>query len=95
MSAPIAWLASAAADLDRILDHIERDSPQGARRVAMAIRKGANTLLHEQPLAGRMGRVEGTRELVISSTPYILVYRLRKERVEVLRIMHGNQKWPP
>ena len=44
---------------------------------------------------GRAGRLEGARKLVIPSTPYILVYRLRRGRVEVLRIVHGKQKWPP
>lgn len=45
------------------------------------------------PLVGRQGRVEGTRELVISATPYIAVYRI-KERIEVLHIRHGAQRWP-
>lgn len=45
------------------------------------------------PLIGRPGRVEGTRELVISDTPYIAIYRV-KDRVEVLRIRHGAQRWP-
>ncbi len=94
MSTPVLWLGSAVADLDRILRHIEQDSLQGAHAVALAIRRGANTLLQEHPRAGRAGRLKGTRELVIPSTPYILVYRLRRGRIEVLRIVHGKQKWP-
>ena len=44
---------------------------------------------------GRPGRVKGTRELVISSTPFVLVYRLKGgQRIEVLRLLHGSQLWP-
>jgi toxin ParE1/3/4 len=45
------------------------------------------------PRIGRSGGVEGTRELVISNTPYIVIYRIR-ERVEILRVRHGAQRWP-
>ena len=43
---------------------------------------------------GRMGKVEGTRELVIPSLPYIAVYRLVRDRIEIVRIYHGAQNWP-
>ena len=43
---------------------------------------------------GRAGRVKGTRELVISKTPYIAVYRIIAEAIVVLRILHGAQQWP-
>jgi len=52
--------------------------------------------LSEHPEAGRSGRRRGTRELVISGTPFILIYRVRARpaRVEILRVLHGKQKWP-
>jgi toxin ParE1/3/4 len=43
---------------------------------------------------GRIGRVKGTRELVISRTPFIAVYRIAGQRIEILRFLHGAQKWP-
>lgn len=97
MSVPVVWLDDALADLDRNLDYIERESPRGALSVALAIRKGADVLLSEYPKAGRLGRGRGTRELVISGTPFILIYRVRARpaQVEILRVMHGKQKWPP
>ena len=53
-------------------------------------------MLHEQPKMGRPGRIKGTRELVISSAPVIAVYRLKgTQRIEVLRMLHGSQRWPP
>ena len=74
MSVAVVWLDDARADLDRNLDHIEQESPRGALSVALAIRKGADLLLSEYPEAGRSGRRRGTRELVISGTPFILIY---------------------
>lgn len=52
--------------------------------------------LQDHPDPGRMGRVRGTRELVIQRTPFILVYRVRARtsRVGVLRVLHGAQQWP-
>jgi toxin ParE1/3/4 len=43
---------------------------------------------------GRPGRVKGTRELVIVGTPYIVAYRIKGDAVQVLRVLHGAQKWP-
>ncbi len=42
---------------------------------------------------GRPGRIEGTRELIISHTPYIVIYRV-KEQVEILRILHTSKRYP-
>ena len=43
---------------------------------------------------GRPGRIEGTRELVISRTPYIAAYRIAGDTVRILRLLHGAQQWP-
>ena len=43
---------------------------------------------------GRAGRVRGTRELAIDGTPYIVAYRIKGNVVEVLRVIHGAQRWP-
>ena len=36
----------------------------------------------------------GTRELVMSPLPYIVVYTVRGDAVYVVRILHGAQQWP-
>jgi addiction module RelE/StbE family toxin len=46
------------------------------------------------PEMGRPGRIEGTRELVISRTPYIAAYRIAGDTVRILRVLHGAQQWP-
>jgi toxin ParE1/3/4 len=44
---------------------------------------------------GRAGRVRGTRELVVPGLPYIVIYRVRKDTIQIARILHGAQLWPP
>ena len=51
-------------------------------------------ILQQHPQMGRPGRKQGTRELVISRTPFIVVYRVKAKRIELLRVLHGAQQWP-
>jgi plasmid stabilization system protein ParE len=47
--------------------------------------------LKNTPYLGRPGREEGTRELVFAPLPYIAVYRIKDQFIEVLGIYHGAQ----
>lgn len=95
MSLPVDWLDDAVDDLDRIIDYIELESPRGALAIALAVRGQADSLLGDNPRIGRTGRIKGTRELVMARTPYIVIYKLSIARVQILRILHGAQQWPP
>lgn len=88
------WLPRAIVDRDLQLEYIARDNPKAAVEQGDRIARFVGRLI-EQPELGREGRVAGTRELVISRTPFILVYRLNGERIELLRILHGALQWPP
>jgi toxin ParE1/3/4 len=46
------------------------------------------------PDSGRPGRVTGTRELVVTQTPFIVAYRRRGDAIEILSVLHGRQRWP-
>ena len=52
--------------------------------------------LLEHSSAGRSGRVKGTRELVITGTPFVIIYRLKMQlsQVQVLRVLHYARQWP-
>jgi toxin ParE1/3/4 len=52
------------------------------------------TMLAEFPTLGREGRVPGTRELVINRSPFVLVFRMRNQQIEIIRLLHGAQMWP-
>jgi toxin ParE1/3/4 len=89
----IRWSPEAAEDLERIGQRIQQDKPKAARETVLRIYRGIAEL-KIFPGRGRTGRMEGTRELVFPSLPYIAVYRLTNDRIEVVRIYHGAQDWP-
>lgn len=70
-----------------------RDDPPAADRQVEGVLAAVAGLLRF-PETGRPGRRAGTRELVVSRTPYIVPYRLRGEAIKVLRVLHGWQRWP-
>jgi toxin ParE1/3/4 len=90
----LRWTTDAASDLERIHDHIAENRPDSARRIAQSIVQGIETL-NTFPNRGRQGRVEGTRELVFASLPFVAIYEVHDDDVQVLRILHGAQQWPP
>jgi toxin ParE1/3/4 len=90
----IRWTPPAARDLTKICDYIEEhDGPAPARRVALTIYERIDSLT-AFPLLGRPGRAADTRELVIPGLPYLAVYRVKGDVIEVSRVLHGAQKWP-
>ena len=89
----IVWTEPALRDLASLRAYIGRDKIGAAnRQLEIVIAAVAN--LARFPDAGRLGRCPGTRELVIGRTPYLVAYRSRGELVDVLRVLHGRQRWP-
>jgi addiction module RelE/StbE family toxin len=86
----IRWTSQAADQLEAAVNHIQQDNPTAARNVAQAVIDRIEQLT-TLPGFGRPGEVKGTRELV--SPPYIVVYRITQEIVEILYIWHGAQDW--
>jgi toxin ParE1/3/4 len=90
----LRWTDSALHDFTNICDYIEKHSGSTiARRVALSIYRQID-LLQQFPESGRTGRKSDTRELVLTSLPYILIYRIQQDAVELLRILHAAQHWP-
>ncbi|MGD0570509.1 MAG: type II toxin-antitoxin system RelE/ParE family toxin [Candidatus Sulfotelmatobacter sp.] len=89
----IRWTDASVRDFTQICDYIEEHrSAAAARRVALSIHRGLD-LLTEFPEYGRTGRQQGTRELVFSGLPYLAVYRIHQDAVEIVRIFHGARDW--
>jgi toxin ParE1/3/4 len=89
----IVWRRAALNDLEAIREFIRQDNPDAARRVHTAIRAAVDSLA-EHPNFGRVGRVEGTRELVLPRLPYIIVYRVVAEQIRILAVIHTARQWP-
>ena len=91
----IEWTADALADFEHISTWIENERTLAlANRICRKVYDAVQTL-RRQPSPGRTGRVAGTRELVVTGTPWIAVYRVSSDLIQVLRILHGAQDWPP
>ncbi len=89
----VVWFKRAIWDLESARNYMTQDDPLAAQQVVSRI-KYTVSLLSEQPGTGRLGRVPNTKELVVDRTPYILPYRVRDNRIEILRVLHAARKWP-
>ena len=90
----VRWTANFSADLKSAYDFIVEQSPQGARRVVGRIVASAERLA-DTPHIGRIGIKPGTRELVVTTTPYLIIYEVGDTDVVLLKLLHGAQRWPP
>lgn len=89
----IIWLDRAVDDFSEASSYPEERNPQAAREFAQCINT-ALVRLRTFPESGRPGRVEGTRELVVGHTHYIIPYRLQGQGIELLAVMHDAREWP-
>lgn len=89
----LRWTREAAADLERIADYLFQHVPERAAELVRAVYDAPAVLL-EFPHRGRPGKKAGTRELVTSPLPYLVVYTVHGDVVFVVRILHGAQQWP-
>ena len=89
----VVWLDRAEADLVSIAEYIAENDPEAAWDVVSAIQDAAR-MLAEHPRIGRLGRVRGTRELVIGGLPYILPYQVAGIELRILAVLHASRKWP-
>ncbi|WFU01927.1 type II toxin-antitoxin system RelE/ParE family toxin [Rhizobium sp. CB3171] len=88
----IRWTLRALRRLDEIGDYIQKDNPDAAARVIARIVSVVDMLV-DFPTTGRVGRIKGTREVVLTDIPYIIPYRVGQD-IEILTVMHAHQRWP-
>ena len=88
----VRWWPVAAADCEEIIDYIAQDNPVAAIELGDAIDRRVDEL-PQNPELYRVGRVKGTREMVVHPN-YIVVYRVARGEVEILRVLHSTRQWP-
>lgn len=86
----LRWTPAAAADLEAISNYLRDKHPKHWQPTILKLYQTIRSL-KEWPHLGRVGREPGTRELLFSPLPYISIYRVKQETVEVLRIYHTSQ----
>jgi len=89
----VRWTSPAREQFVSGYEYIAEENRAAAARTADQIWESTQ-LLARHPMAGREGRVAGTRELVIRGTPFVVAYRVKKNEVWVLAVIHGARKWP-
>lgn len=89
----LKWQQVALADLLAIVDYISDDNPDAAQQLKDDIEAKASKLLIH-PKSYRLGRIAGTREMVVRSN-YVVVYAEDETTVVILRVLHAAQQWPP
>jgi len=89
----IRWTTPATEELVSAYEYIATENPSAAREIMNHIWETVEVLAR-RPMAGRKGRVTGTRELVVPGTPFIVGYRIEKKEVWILAVMHAARKWP-
>ena len=87
------WTPIAIRHLRAAYEYVAQENATAADaltdRIFLAVEQ-----LTQYPQMGRDGRVKGTRELVIAGTPYVVAYRVRRSRIDILAVFHGSRKWP-
>lgn len=89
----IRWMPLAEQDLEAAYEYIRQDNESAAKQLVVRIFSAVG-MLTRYPLAGREGRVQGTRELAVARTPYVIAYRIPQDEIQILAVLHGAQRWP-
>ena len=88
----LRWSAHSLRELEVIIEYIAADNPTAALELAEQILSAVDAVLPDNPYAGRPGRVEGTRELVVHES-YIVAYEVI-DAVYILTVRHSARLWP-
>lgn len=88
----LEWSPRTRRNIEAIRDYIAPDNPVAAASVLDEIRKAA-LRLRDFPMIGHAGRRQGTRELVLTRYPYILIYRLTPKRIGIVAVLHQSMKY--
>jgi toxin ParE1/3/4 len=86
----IVWAPEARRQVHEIYHYIALDNPQAADRMVTRLVAAVEKLAHF-PHLGRPGR-EGARELVVTGTKYIVIYKVERQEIRIGTVLHGAQR---
>lgn len=89
----VRWAPLAAEHLASAHVYLLENSPTVAEAQVERVLSAVDAL-ERHPQLGRTGRVPGTRELVVTGTPFLVAYRIEEQEVQVLAVLHGARRWP-
>lgn len=89
---PVRWLADARAKLATIIGYIAERNDVAASKLQDDIER-ATSQLPQHPYIYRLGRVAGTREIVVRHN-YVVLYRVCPSVIEIVSVLHSRQRYP-
>jgi toxin ParE1/3/4 len=87
----VEWRPEARAELRVILEYILERNTVAASSLSESI-EAATTALPDHPYLYRLGRIPGTREIVVHPN-YLVVYRIT-DWIEIVTVLHARQEYP-
>jgi len=89
----VIWSVASVRHLYEITEYIHGESAGGTitirRRILDTVRR-----VGQMPYSGHTGRIDGTREAAVPRTPFIVVFQVSAQAVEILGVWHGARQWP-
>lgn len=89
----LRWTDGAIDDLESAYRYLEAENPRAAWELVSTVISAVERL-EQFPHMGRPGRVDGSRELPVTRTPFVVAYRLKGESIQILAVLHAARKWP-
>jgi plasmid stabilization system protein ParE len=86
----VVWTELALHTLEIAHGYVQQDNPTAALRLVRRVRR-ATEKLSQFPYIGRVGIRIGTRELIVSDLPYIVVHRIKDSEIQIIRVFHQKQ----
>lgn len=90
---PVKWTDEAVADRLSILEFISTDNAAAAADNDLKFLRAVERM-SRFPAIGRVGRVPGTREFVVTPS-YILIYDVQPRLIRIIRVLNTRRQWPP
>ena len=85
----VRWARPALRDYTAVSEYLTARDPAAAARIRDRVVTQTEALI-QFPRRGRPGRVEGTRELIITGTPYLVAYRIHADEMVIVGFLHGR-----
>jgi len=90
----LKWTLVADIELLRLITYVHPRNRGAALKLHTRTRQKVRQL-EKFPRSGRIGSMDGTRELVIGNTPYVAVYTIDDDTVMIHHVFHTSRQWPP
>ena len=90
----LKWTRPAILDLSEAGEFIAVENPEAGSKMAERVLEAVEYLV-TYPNIGREGRLADSKELVVTGTPFIVIYRVRNGVVQILRVLHHARQWRP